>query len=231
MTNTKLHDATLGAMTDPYATVGDIMLYHADCRDILPHLPADTVVTDPVWPGADVPLEGREDPERLLRSTLQQVSPQTERIAIQLGCDTDPRFLDAVPDWWDLFRVAWLELPRKGYRGRLLHTGDVAYLFGKPPPSREGHHVIPGRYIDPDPNGQQRDHPTPRKLGHVEWLVKWWSAPDDTIIDPFAGSGTTGLAAMRWDRECVLIEVKEEHCETAARALRQEAKQPRFDYA
>jgi hypothetical protein len=218
-------------MPDPYAQIGSVTLYHADCRDILPCLEAQTVITDPVWPGAEVPLKGRDHAGWLLRSTLQLLPCGAERLAIQLGCDTDSRFLDAVPEWWDFFRVAWLELPRKGYRGRLLHTGDVAYLFGDPPPSREGHRVIPGRYIDPDSNGQQRDHPTPRKLGHVEWLVKWWSSPTDTIIDPFAGSGTTGLAAMRWDRECVLIEIKEEHCETAARALEKEAKQPTFAYA
>jgi hypothetical protein len=218
-------------MPDPYAQVSGVTLYHADCRDILPQIPASTVITDPVWPGAGVPMEGRSDPERLLRSALQQVTFGTPRLAIQIGCDTDPRFLDAVPEWWNLFRVAWLEFPFKVPRGRLLHTGDVAYLFGDPPPSREGHHVVPGRYIATDPNGHQRDHPTPCRLGHVEWLVKWWSSPTDTIIDPFAGSGTTGLAAMRWDRDCVLIEIKEEHCETAARALEQEAKQPTFAYA
>jgi hypothetical protein len=218
-------------MPDPYAQVSGVTLYHADCRDILPQLSAETLITDPVWPGAEVPLKGRDHAGWLLRSTLQLLPCGAERLAIQLGCDTDPRFLDAVPEWWDFFRVAWLELPRKAPRGRLLHTSDVAYLFGDPPPSREGHHVIPGRYIDPDPNGKQRDHPTPRKLGHVEWLVKWWSFPTDTIIDPFAGSGTTGLAAMRWDRKCVLIEIKEEHCETAARVLEQEARQPTFAYA
>jgi hypothetical protein len=214
----------------PYAQIGGVKLYHADCRDILPELHADTVVTDPVWPDADVPLEGRESPTMLLSEALAKVTDAT-RLAVHLGCDIDPRFHMAVPGCFNFFRVAWLELPRKGYRGRLLHTGDVAYLFGDPPPAREGHHVIPGRYIDPDPNGQQREHPTPRKLGHVEWLVKWWSAPGDTIVDPFAGSGTTGLAAMRWDRQCALIEIKEEHCETAARALEQEAKQPTFAYA
>jgi len=218
-------------MPEPYAQIGSVTLYCADCRDILPTPEAQTVITDPVWPGAEVPLEGRGHAGRLLQDALRQAPLEAKRLAIHLGCDTDPRFLNTVPDLWDFFRVAWLELPRKGYRGRLLHTGDVAYLFGDPPRSREDHHVIPGRYIDPDPNGQQRSHPTPRKLGHVEWLVKGWSAPEDTIIDPFAGSGTTGLAAMRWNRECVLIEIKEEHCETAARALEQEAKQPTFAYA
>jgi site-specific DNA-methyltransferase (adenine-specific)/modification methylase len=218
-------------MSEPYATVDDVTVYHADCRDILPKVHADTVVTDPVWPGADVPLEGRSSPERLLRSTLQQVTPDAVRLAVQLGCDTDPRFLDAVPKWWDFFRVAWLEQAVKGHVGRLLDTGDVAYLFGSPPPSRDGHHVIPGRGVTHSSGGKEREHPTPRKLDHVEWLVKWWSAPSDTIVDPFAGSATTGLAAMRWDRKCVLIEVKEKHCETAARALEREAKQPTFAYA
>jgi hypothetical protein len=206
-------------MPDAYATVGDVTLYHADCRDILPQLHADTVVTDPVWPGADVPLKGRSDPERLLRSALQQVTPDAVRLAVQLGCDTDPRFLDAVPEWWDFFRVAWLSYAKPAYKGRLLQGADVAYFFGEPPPSRDGQHLIPGEVKENGAQGKERDHPTPRKLHHVEWLVKWWSEPGDTIVDPFAGSGTTGLATMRWDRECVLIEIREEHCETAARAL------------
>jgi len=217
-------------MPNPYAEVGNVTLYHADCRDILPQLSANTVITDPVWPDADVPLAGRGAEDTLLREALQRCR-SADRVAVQVGCDTDPRFQAAVPEEWECFRTVWLELPRKGYRGRLLHTGDVAYLFGQPPPAREGHHVIPGRYIDADPNGQQRDHPTPRKLGHVEWLVKWWSAPEDVIVDPFAGSATTGLAAMRWGRSCLLIESEEEHCETAAKALEREASQPRLEYA
>jgi DNA modification methylase len=215
----------------PYAQIGEVRLYHADCRDILPEIHADTVITDPVWPGAEVPLKGRSDPERLLRSALQQVTPDTVRLAVQLGCDTDPRFLNAVPEWWDFFRVAWFSYAKPAYKGRLLQSADVAYLFGEPPPSRDEQHLIPGEVKENGAQGKERDHPTPRKLHHVEWLVKWWSAPGDTILDPFAGSGTTGLAAMRWDRECVLIEVKEEHCETAARTLEQEAKQPTFAYA
>lgn len=217
-------------MPDPYAQVSGVTLYHADCRDILPQLSAETLITDPVWPGAEVDLEGRGHAERLLWAALHLLKHKAERLAIHLGCDTDPRFLDAVPEWWDFFRVAWLEYGDPSYKGRLLNSGDVGYLFGEPPPATENAHLVPGR-TRCSGIGPERDHPTPRKVHHVEWLVKWWSFPTDTIIDPFAGSGTTGLAAMRWDRECVLIEIKEEHCETAARALEQEAKQPTFAYA
>jgi DNA modification methylase len=217
-------------MPDPYAQVSGVTLYHADCRDILPQLPAQTVVTDPVWPGADVPLEGRDNCVSLLEETLQNCFT-AERIALHIGCRTDPRLFEAVPERFEFFRVAWLRYSIPSYQGRVLNGADVAYLYGDPPSPPEYGHLVPGEFIENGAKGKERDHPTPRKLSHVEWLVKWWSAPGDMIVDPFAGSGTTGLTAMRWDRECVLIEVKEEHCETAARALEQEAKQPTFAYA
>jgi hypothetical protein len=113
-------------MPAPYAQIGSVTLYHADCRDILPRPEAQTVITDPVWPGAEVPLEGRGHAYRLLQSALHLLPREAERLAIHLGCDTDPRFLDGVPERWDFFRVAWLEFPRKAPRGRLLHTSDVA---------------------------------------------------------------------------------------------------------
>lgn len=97
--------------------------------------------------------------------------------------------------------VAWLEVVRTGYRGRLGHTGDFGYLFGSPPPSRPGARIIPGRCIDPSSNGKQANHPCPRKLAHVQWLVRWWSAPDDVVLDPFMGSGTTLVPLCRFHHE------------------------------
>jgi len=214
----------------PYFEADGVTVYHADCRDVLPELTADTVITDPVWPDADVDLEGRGAEDTLLRDALE-LCEGAERVAVQVGCNTDPRFQTAVPQPWEFFRTVWLEQALKGHRGRLLDTGDVAFLYGAPPPSRDGQHMIPGRTVTHSNGGKERDHPTPRKLSHVDWLVKWWSASDDVILDPFAGSGTTGLAAMRWGRPCILIECVEKHCETAAKALEQEAKQPTFDYA
>jgi DNA modification methylase len=46
-----------------------------------------------------------------------------------------------------------------------------------------------------------------------------FSDVDDLILDPFAGSGTTGVAAKRLGRRCILIERDERHCDTAARRL------------
>jgi hypothetical protein len=225
----------------PYYSESGIEIYHGDARLIVPQLVThksfplwggdgyvgmdvssmyQTVITDPVWPNAAVPLAGHEDPFSLLHDVLLACS--AARVAIQMGCDSDPRFTTAVPLRWPFFRVAWLEMARPHYKGRLMYGSDVAYLFGTPPASRKGAHVIPGRFIDADSKGRQSDHPCPRKLNTVAWLVRWWSEPTDTILDPFCGSGTTLVAAKYKGRKAIGIEIEESYCEMAAERLRQE---------
>lgn len=205
----------------PYYEHAGITIYHGDCREILPEISgqAQTLITDPVWPDCDHIFPG-VDAYTLLQKALCFV--ECVRIAIHLGCYSDPRFLEAVPLRWRFFRVVTLDVARVGYRGRLLMTGDNAYLFGEPPDSRPGAHVIPGRMIDSDCSGKQADHPCPRKLAHVEWLVRWWSDLDDTVLDPFMGSGTTLFAAKNLGRQAIGIEIEEKYCEIAAKRLAQE---------
>lgn len=208
----------------PYFERDGITIYHGDCREILPQLArCETLITDPTWPNAKVPLFGSDNPLRMFQQMWDALWPNLPaRAAVHLGCDSDPRFLTAVHPELPFFRVAWLELVRMGYKGRLGMTGDVGYLFGEPPPSRPGQHIIPGRMTDADSKGKQSAHPCPRKLGHVTWLVKWWSAPDDTILEPFMGSGTTLRAAKNLNRKAIGIEVEEKFCEMAAARMSQE---------
>ena len=202
---------------DDYATI-----YHGDCREILPQVFPETsvsLITDPVWPNAKVPLYGATDPRQMLSDMFSSLPRAAERASIHLGCDSDPRFLMTVPSNYDFFRVVSLEIARVGYKGRLLMTGDIAYLFGRVPKSKSGQHVIPGRFIDADSSGKQSNHPCPRKVGHVRWLVKWWSEDSDCIVDPFGGSCTTSLAAKMEGRKSICIEYDEAYCEEGATRL------------
>lgn len=206
----------------PFYEQSGITIYHGDCREILPHVRhAGTVITDPVWPNASVPLAGFKHPQELLRSALDYCAG-ADRVAVHLGCDSDPRFLRAV-EHWPFFRAVSLEIVRVGYKGRLLMTGDFAYLFGAVPRSRLGAHVIPGKCVDADNAGKQSAHPCPRKLKHVRWLVSWWTEPDDVVLDPFMGSGTTLVAAKHLGHQAIGIEIEEQYCEMAARRLQQDA--------
>lgn len=220
----------------PYYEQSGVTIYHGDCRQLLPLVVSCSpeiqlhrclselaVITDPVWPNASVPLAGSDDPEALVGRALWLLRGRgVARLAIHLGCDSDPRFMRAVPADWPFFRVASLEIVRVGYKGRLLMTGDFAYLFGSAPKSRKGARVIPGKCVDADSSGKQSDHPCPRKVKHVDWLVTWWSEPTDVVLDPFMGSGTTLVSAKRLGRRAIGIEVEERYCEMAAKRLQQE---------
>jgi site-specific DNA-methyltransferase (adenine-specific) len=80
--------------------------------------------------------------------------------------------------------------------------------------------------IDRRPNGKSW-HPTAKPLALLESLVKTYSDPNTMILDPFAGSGTTLVAALKTGRRAVGIELNESYCEVAAERLRQTAKETR----
>jgi DNA modification methylase len=66
-----------------------------------------------------------------------------------------------------------------------------------------------------------REHPTQKPLALMAWCLGL--APDAaTVLDPFAGSGTTGRACKDLGRKCTMIEREERYCEIAARRMGQE---------
>lgn len=204
----------------PYYQDDACTIYHGDCRSIVPDIEAQSIVTDPTWPNCVVDLFGKDRPAEMVAECLYLA--EVKRIAIHLGCDSDPRFLMAVPTRWAFFRVSWMRMARPHYKGRLLYGSDVAYLFGEPPPSRDGQRVIGGEVCSVNSKGRESEHPCPRKIEHVQKLCGWWSEESDTILDPFMGSGTTLRAAKDLGRKAIGIEIEEKYCEIAAKRLAQE---------
>lgn len=71
----------------------------------------------------------------------------------------------------------------------------------------------------PPPEG----HPTAKPLPMVARWVRWFTDSGATVLDPFAGSGTTLRAAKDEGRKAVGVEVDERYCEVIARRLGQDA--------
>ena len=63
------------------------------------------------------------------------------------------------------------------------------------------------------PNGERKygKHPTQKPEGLIQHFIEILSNPKDTVLDPFMGSGTTGVVAKRTDRDFIGIELDEEY--------------------
>ena len=61
------------------------------------------------------------------------------------------------------------------------------------------------------------DHPTLKPTPVIKWLVRLVTGPGQLILDPFAGSGTTGVACIESNRHYILIEQDEHYCDIARR--------------
>jgi len=219
-------------MIQAYYREPGITLFHGDAREVCPALdPCESIITDPVWPNCEHVFPGI-DAHGLLASVLEQLH-QAKRAVVHLGCMSDPRFLRAVPSVWPYLRTCYLEYALVGYAGRVLRDADVAYVFGEPPKSLPGARVMPGRVIatrtdfkrghlrgtENVKNVRALRHPSVRKLEHVRWLVKWFGG--SSVLDPFAGSGTTLVACKALGVPVVGVEIEERYCELAVKRLAQ----------
>lgn len=87
-------------------------------------------------------------------------------------------------------------------------------------PARLMRHLWNGM-IKASERGERRAHPTQKPVAVMSWCISM--LPKGlTILDPFAGSGTTGRAAKDLGRKAVLIEREERYCEIGARRMAQE---------
>lgn len=206
----------------PYYQDSAVTIYHGDCREIVPTLGSfDLLLTDPPY-GIGADNRGRA----LSRSVLANAKdygvtdwdsqrPETWIIECAISkCEN-----------WIIWGGNYFDLPP--CVGPLVwdkeNSGDFA--DGEMAWNNLGSALRIKRHLW---NGmirkgrEHRDHPTQKPLEIMTWCISLAGDSAQTILDPFAGSGTTGRAAKDLGRKAVLIEREEKYCEIAARRMAQE---------
>lgn len=89
--------------------------------------------------------------------------------------------------------------------------------------SAENHRVWFQQIWDGVTGASTREHPAPYPVGLAERLVRMFSFVGDTVLDPFMGTGTTNLAAARWGRHSVGVEIDPHYFEMASERLNEAA--------
>jgi site-specific DNA-methyltransferase (adenine-specific) len=112
---------------------------------------------------------------------------------------------------------------------RLLHTFHYhemrAQAGGRqmrdlwPIPDGEGCHLVWNIPTPPKREKSEGQHPTQKPLELLDRIVISASSPGDVVLDPFAGSATTGVAALRRGRRFLGVEISPDYVELATRRL------------
>jgi site-specific DNA-methyltransferase (adenine-specific) len=92
--------------------------------------------------------------------------------------------------------------------------------YGKDPYLAAGKGRRPNSWEQPATDFSEKNgHPCPKPMGMMRWLVARGSLPGETVLDPFMGSGTTGVAAIRLGRKFIGIEIEPKYFDIACKRI------------
>jgi site-specific DNA-methyltransferase (adenine-specific) len=140
-------------------------------------------------------------------------------------CFTDWRQLPTTTDaiqaggWVWRGVVPWSKPSSRPQMGRFSASSEYA-VWGTNGPSPDLVEVgcLPGHYVYSSPSGKEREHLTQKPVELMRAVVRI-CRPGGLVLDPFAGSGSTGVGALLEGRRFVGIEREAAHLATAARRL------------
>lgn len=203
------------SLPSPYYQDSAVTLYHGDCREIVPLLGRfDLLLTDPPY-GIDFAGQPTKWQRRAGHKPLAWDSARPEPQLLAAQGHADSAIVWGGNYYAHIFPPSrcWLSWFKPDAPPSM---GNVEYAWTSlDQNSRMIEHSISAT------NGERLGHPTQKPLRVILWSMQ--HVPDArTILDPFAGSGTTGRAAKDLGRKCVLIEREERYCEIAAKRMAQE---------
>jgi site-specific DNA-methyltransferase (adenine-specific) len=236
-------------MIPPYYADDAVTLFYADCRDVLPTLAAvDHLITDPPYDAAiygrlDSLLSQSQGSDRQHTAARQLADGEIgslDDLVVPLSAHAARLVrrwslvfsdVETCPRWRDALTANGLRYVRTGAwvkpDSMPQLTGDrpavgfepltICHAPGKLRWNGGGRSAV---WVVPTARGLHRpEHPCPKPEALIAQLIAEFTDPGDVILDPFAGSGTTGVAAKRLGRKAILIERRVEYCAVAVRRL------------
>lgn len=212
--------------------IGLATLYLGDCLEILPTLPkVDAVITDPPYgineDGGDKRRFRRGDgrkknlPPKHEKKGWDGKRPSKEIFDLMLNIGSACAFFggnyfaDFLPP-----SMGWIYWSKK--MGGDFSDGELIYTTIKKAVREFVMHPFEGLS-----GGKDRQHPTQKPVGVIRCCIQYIGNPQ-TILDPFMGSGTTGVAAVSEGRKFIGIEIDPKYFDIACRRIEQAQQQLRL---
>lgn len=215
--------------------IGDCTLMLADCLDVMKDMAgnsADCVVTDPPY-GINL----NTDNSRFSGGTAGNMAKRGNGVGTAGG---KPIINDSTPFdpspilrmggdkiiWgWNHFPdklprgscLVWVKRNDEAY-GSFLSDAELAWMS-------KGHGVYCHKDLSNNAITNSRTHPTQKPVSLMEWCL---SFTQGAVLDPFMGSGTTGVACVNLGRKFIGIEIDEDYFNIACRRIEEAYQQPRL---
>ena len=229
--------------------IGKCELYLGDCMDIIPTIgKADVVITDPPYSSGSRQQAGARSVFRKAAKVAKETRTDEWFLGDNMGSDTYIRWQRQIArscldictpgssayvftDWrqytnivtawetslWTLRNVVVWDKAKGGAMGswwRNNHEWICAFTKGKPRPLPHCSFFNTWKGIKP----QGGEHPSEKPLALISYLVE--TVPEGgTILDPFMGSGTTGVASVESGKKFIGIEINEKYFDIACKRI------------
>jgi len=216
--------------------IGNATLYLGDCREILPTLPkVDAVITDPPF-GIGFKYESHIDDVIQYESFIKEAISASRDVSNPGAFHAWFQGMKRVGDFHKWFPTGFrIYAAAKNFVQ--IRPCAMQYAFdpvvcwwqeGVPYKSGQGrdYYVANTAGVISNKSNLEKGHPAPRPLDQMRELIGNFANPDGITLDPFMGSGTTGVAAVQLGRKFIGIEIEPKYfdiaCERIENAQRQQ---------
>lgn len=200
-----------------------VQLYLGDCREILPTLGnVDAVVTDPPYGISYSPGAGGGEFNKpksftgkdIVFGDSERFDPSPFLLSSEILLWGGNHYAGRLPDGG-----SWLIWDKRcGNYSNDFADCEIAWI-NKKQPARIFRHLWNGG-IRASEHGKERLHPTQKPIVVMQWCISFIDG--ETILDPFMGSGTTGVACVSLDRKFIGIEIEEKYFNIAVKRIEAE---------
>ena len=218
--------------------IGDATLYLGDCLAILPTLePVDALVTDPPYGIGYSPAAGGGG---ITDRNGHRYEKRFTGDDLVIGDDRpfDPAHLIGIAPTTVLWggnhyanklpsSSGWLIWDkRRGTTRNDFADCELAWT-DRPVVARILPHLWNGMLRDSE-RGEERIHPTQKPVAVMEWCLRETTDLGAIVLDPYMGSGTTGVACAKLGRKFIGVEIEEKYFDIACRRIEEAYRQPDF---
>lgn len=206
--------------------MSEVKLLQGDCLEIMRNMgdkSVDAVIADPPY-GNNTNYENYDDSRENLERLIKEFVPECLRIASKVIITPGVKNIYLYPEYtWIL---SWVNMAGVGSSQWGFSCWQPILVYGKDPYLQQKKGRRPDTFLQRLNQVSDVNHPCPKPTNIMRWIIDRTTNPKDIILDPFMGSGTTGVACIQTDRHFIGIEMSESYFKIAEKRIHDALQQP-----